>query len=131
MRNLLVVCAGALLMMLSCTGKEMTKEDLAALAAKSYYDSLMAGGYAYYVDGFNDTDSLPPHYREQLIVNAKQFVLGQKEAHKGVERVRIINAETDTVTKVTNVFLALCFSDSITEEIVVPMVEKGGEWKMR
>ena len=36
-----------------------------------------------------------------------------------------------TAQKVTNVFLVLCFGDSVNEEIVVPMVERQGRWRMK
>lgn len=119
------------LAMSACGGKETSREDYAAMSAKAYYDSLVAGGYAYFTDGFAGNDSLPPHYREQLVVNMKQYILGQKQLHDGVDSVRIVSAKTDSVTNVTNVFLMLCFSDSIKKEIVVPMIERDGVWKMK
>ena len=116
----------------SCGGDNgPSREDYAAKAAKEYYDSLLAGGYAFFSAGFVGTDSLPPHYREQLVVNAKQYLLTQKKAHQGVKEVRILNAKTDSMTNITNVFLMLCFGDSVNEEIVVPMVEVNGVWKMK
>ena len=122
----------AMMMLFSCGGdKGPSREDLAAKAAKEYYDSLIAGGYAYFSDGFNGTDSLPPHYREQLVVNAKQFVPAQEKAHHAVKNVRIVTAKTDSTTNITNVFLMLCFGDSVNEEIVVPMLEVNGVWKMK
>ena len=131
MRGILVAIA-AMMMLFSCGGdKGPSREDLAAKAAKGYYDSLIAGGYAYFSDGFNGTDSLPPHYREQLVVNAKQFFLAQEKAHHGVKNVRIVTAKTDSTTNITNVFLMLCFGDSVNEEIVVPMLEVNGVWKMK
>jgi hypothetical protein len=45
--------------------------------------------------------------------------------------VRVSNAVTDTVRQFTNVFLVLCFGGSTNEEIVVPMVERNGSWKMK
>jgi len=45
--------------------------------------------------------------------------------------VRIVNAQTDTIQKYTSVFLVLCFGDSTNEEIVVPMVEREGRWRMK
>ena len=108
----------------SCGGDNgPSREDYAAKAAKEYYDSLLAGGYAFFSAGFVGTDSLPPHYREQL--------LEQKKQHQGINGVNIVTAKTDSVTKVTNVFLTLCFGDSVNEEIVVPMVEDNGVWKMK
>ena len=102
--------AAMMFLVMSCGGNQgPSREDFAAKAAKEYYDSLIGGGYGYFTDGFNGTDSLPHHYREQLVVNAK----------------------TDSTTNITNVFLMLCFGDSINEEIVVPMVEVNGVWKMK
>src|SRR5574344_2750078 len=58
-------------------------------------------------------------------------ILEQKKQHQGINGVKIVTAKTDSVTNVTNVFLTLCFGDSVNEEIVVPMIEKNGVWKMK
>lgn len=124
--------AAMMFLVMSCGGNQgPSREDFAAKAAKEYYDSLIGGGYGYFTDGFNGTDSLPHHYREQLVVNAKQFFLAQEKAHHGVKNVRIVTAKTDSTTNITNVFLMLCFGDSVNEEIVVPMLEVNGVWKMK
>lgn len=114
---------------MGCSDKD--EKDYAAEAAKTYYDSLMAGGYGYYVDGFVDADSIPPSYREQLLVNAKQYAYQIKKVHHGVNDVRIVTSKVDSLTKKTDVFLMLCFGDSVNEEIVVPMVEKDDTWYMK
>ena len=132
MRHILIVIAVMMLLLVSCGGDNgPSREDIAAKAAKAYYDSLLSGGYAYFSAGCVGTDSLPPHYREQLLVNAKQYILELKQLHQGINEVKIVTAKTDSVTKVTNVFLTLCFSDSVNEEIVVPMLEENGVWKMK
>ena len=117
------------LMAMGCSNND--NRDLAAEAAKSYYDSLMSGGYAYYVDGFLTADSIPSAYREQLIVNAKQYVHQAKAAHHGINDIRIVGSKVDSLTKTTNVFLMLCFGDSVNEEVVVPMIESNGVWLMK
>ena len=132
MRHKLIYIAAVMSLFASCGGaEEPSREYYAAKAAKEYYDSLLAGGYAFFSAGFIGTDSLPPHYREQLVVNAKQYILEQKKQHQGINGVKIVTAKTDSVTNVTNVFLTLCFGDSVNEEIVVPMIEKNGVWKMK
>ena len=132
MRHILTLIGTMLFLFTSCGGDNApSREDIAAKAAKAYYDSLLAGGYAYFSSGFIGTDSLPPHYKEQLLVNAKQYIIEQKKQHNGIEGVKVVTAKTDSVTKVTNVFLTLCFGDSVNEEIVVPMIEKDGLWKMK
>lgn len=111
--------------------EEETPEQLAAKAAKAYYDHLAAGRCEEFVAGMADTDSLPPLYRSQLVDNAMQFVATQKSEHGGINAVRVVNAVSDTLGGGTNVFLVLCFGDSVNEEVVVPMVKRGESWKMR
>ena len=108
-----------------------TAEELAALAAKGYYDHLMKGEYELFLEGKDGMDSVADDYREQMLTMFKQFVVLQDRAHRGVHEVRIVSAKTDTAQKRTDVFLVLCFGDSTNEEVVVPMVERSDGWKMK
>jgi len=119
-----------LLFVCSC-GEEKRDDNVAAQAAKEYYDHLIAGRYVEYLDGIADIDSLPPSYREQLLANAKQFMAHQKKEHDGIVEARVVSVRTDSVTKRTDAFLMLCFGDSAKEEVVVPMVERDGRWLMK
>ena len=115
-----------------------TKEELASLAAKGYYDHLIHGEYEQFYEGM-DQRTLPDGttlsdeaaYRSQMLDNLRQFMARQAQEHRGVLEVRVSNATTDTVQQLTNVFLVLCFADSTNEEIVVPMVERHGSWRMK
>ena len=115
-----------------------TKEELASLAAKGYYDHLIHGEYEQFYEGM-DQRTLPDGttlsdeavYRSQMLDNLRQFMARQAQEHRGVLEVRVSNATTDTVQQLTNVFLVLCFADSTNEEIVVPMVERDGAWRMK
>ena len=115
-----------------------TKEELASLAAKGYYDHLIHGEYEQFYEGM-DQRTLPDGttlsdeavYRSQMLDNLRQFMARQTQEHRGVLEVRVSNATTDTVQELTNVFLVLCFADSTNEEIVVPMVERHGAWRMK
>ena len=115
-----------------------TKEELASLAAKGYYDHLIHGEYEQFYEGM-DQRTLPAGttlsdeavYRSQMLDNLRQFMARQAQEHRGVLEVRVSNATTDTVQQLTNVFLVLCFADSTNEEIVVPMVERQGAWRMK
>ena len=109
-----------------------TKEELAALAAKGYYDHLIHGEYEQFYEGMDQRAlSEEPAYRSQMLDNLRQFMARQEQEHHGVLEVRVSNATTDTVQQFTNVFLVLCFGDSTNEEIVVPMVERNGAWRMK
>ena len=76
-------------------------------------------------------DSIPDDYREELLTAYKQFMALQEKEHHGIREIRIANAKTDTIQKYTNVFLVLCFGDSTNEEVVVPMTERDGRWRMK
>ena len=115
-----------------------TKEELASLAAKGYYDHLIHGEYEQFYEGMDQrtlsdgtTLSDEAVYRSQMLDNLRQFMARQAQEHRGVLEVRVSNATTDTVQQLTNVFLVLCFADSTNEEIVVPMVERHGAWRMK
>jgi hypothetical protein len=109
-----------------------TREELASLAAKGYYDHLVHGEYEQFLEG---KELLPTsddaNFRSQLVENYRRFMAAQQTAHGGIREVRIVRAKTDSLQSYTNVFLTLCFGDSTNEEIVVPMVEKEGRWRMR
>ena len=109
----------------------VSREEQAALAAKGYYTHLVKGEYEQFVEGRLMADSLPADYRSQLIEGYKQFVAQQVEARKGIHEVSVSRAYTDSLAGYTNVLLLLCYGDSTTEEIVVPMVERDGRWMMK
>jgi hypothetical protein len=111
-----------------------TPEEMASLAAKGYYEHLMRGEYRQFLEGkdFQALDTIGTIDRlKEHEINLRQFMAQQEKEHHGIREVRISNAQTDTIQKVTNVFLVLCFGDSINEEIVVPMVERQGRWRMK
>ena len=109
----------------------VSREEKAALAAKGYYTHLVQGEYEQFVEGRFMADSLPADYRSQLIEGYKQFVAQQMEARKGIQEVSVSRAYTDSLAGYTNVLLMLCYGDSTTEEVVVPMVERDGRWMMK
>ncbi len=128
-RFIILICLlGCLGITMNCAGP--TPEEMASLAAKGYYEHLFHGEYEQFLAGkivkYTNDD-----YQRQLIDNYHQFLKQQEELHRGVREIRISNVMTDTLQKYTNVFLVLCFGDSTSEEVVVPMVEHHGKWLMK
>ena len=120
-----------LIVMLAACGNP-SKEELASLAAKGYYDHLIRGEYEQFLEGVDQRERMADDdYRSQLLDCYEQFMAQQTTAHRGILEVRVSNAKTDTIQKITNVFLVLCYGDSTNEEIVVPMVERNGSWRMK
>ena len=128
MRKLVVL---VILAILAACGSA-TKEELASMAAKGYYDHLIHGEYEQFYEGMDQRELTgEAEYRSQMLDNLRQFMARQEKEHHGVLEVRVSNVTTDTVQQFTNVFLVLCFGDSTNEEIVVPMVERNGSWRMK
>ena len=125
----MILCMG--LGFSSCKEEKPDPGYFAGIAAKGYYDLLLQGKYQDYVAGFHQPDRLPKSYRDQLLLNAQMFVEQQEEEHKGMKSVHVLNAKADTAKHVADVFLQVAYGDSTKEQIVVPMVEVKGEWKMR
>lgn len=108
-----------------------TPEELASLAAEGYYRHLVAGEYKEFLEGKAGADSLPADYCEQLLSGYKQFMAQQQAAHRGIRSVLTTNARPDSTLQLMQVFLLLEYGDSTQEEIVVPMVEHDGRWRMK
>jgi hypothetical protein len=117
----------------SCGNKasELKPDELAARAAKLYYENLLHGKCEAYIDGFYRPDSIPESYREQLIVSAKQYVGQMKKDHQGLVSVEAVDARTDTAKHVGEAYLLLGFGDKTKEEVVVPLVLHDGCWMLR
>ena len=131
MKHSLILLIFAALMLGGCSKKEQSPEALAGQAAKAYYDRLLAGDYEGFLSGKAATDSLPDDYRAQLLISYKQYKKTLDEMHGGVASVTISNTRNDSIMQMMQTFLLLNFKDSTKEEIIVPMVLEGAEWKMR
>lgn len=115
----------------SCKKDSLSPSYFAGIAAKGYYDLLIEGKCKEFVAGYNCPSRLPDSYQKQLLLNAQMFLEQQREEHKGLLDIKVLNAKADTAHHVADVFLQMIYGDSTKEQIVVPMVEVGGEWKMR
>lgn len=127
----LTILSLAVMAFLSCDPGKRQGPDVAALTAKAYYEQLLQGRYEDWVDAHYQPEQIPDSYREQLIANAKMFVGQQQEEHKGIDSIRIAGVKTDSVHRVSNVFLTFFYGDSTREDIVVPMVKVSDNWYMK
>lgn len=125
----------ACLFMLVACAKRRTPEEIALVAAEetvmSSYEQLLSGNYDKFMEGRSGNDSLPESYREQLLASCKQFVAQQEKLHQGIRSVSVSNSNIDSTQHLIQVFLILNYGDSTQEEIVVPVVERDGKWKMK
>ena len=128
-RKLGLIGLMALIGLIGCS--RVSREEQAMDAACEYYEALLEGDYEAFLEGRVHMDSIPDGFREQLLASYKQFMYQQKEAHQGVESFTPSCVQEDSTLQVMQVFLMVNYSDSTHEEIVVPMVERDGEWKMK
>ncbi len=125
-----IFCA-VMAMMLSSCGDKVSSEEVVATTAQLYYSYLLDGRYEDFVAGIDHRLQGGADYDAQLVANAKMFIHQQKERHEGIREISIVNAVVDEDAHAANVFLLLAFADSTDEQVVVPMVERGGIWYMR
>ena len=140
MKKLLAFSIGLLSLCCWVSCSSQTPEEQAAQAALSYYQRLMEG----YPDGLQaakaDNDSLPADYRDQRQKIFQQYAHDIEQKHGGLQAVCLsqnaarrdsFRAGEDQWQQVVYAFLLLQFRDSTQEEIVVPMVQREGEWVLK
>ena len=119
-----------LISLMAC-GEEPTPEDAAMASAQQSYESLLEGDYELFLAGRADAEQMPASYRQQLITTYKQFIVQHKEEHGDIASITASRAQMDSTLQLMQVFLMVCYADSTLEEVLVPMVERNGEWKMK
>ena len=113
--------------------QEVSLEQQAAEAAQSYYQRLLDG----YPDGFlagkAAYDEMPADYRDQLVKANEQYMKDVEQKHNGLRSVVVSPnvGRIDSTLHVVYAFLLLSYGDSTKEEVIVPMVQVDGDWKMR
>ena len=134
-RRVLQGLGGLLLALLlwACSSKPagIDQGDLAARAAKIYYDSLAACRFGCFYDGKLKADTVPESYRRQMMALLKQYADNELERHKGIDSVRISGSKYDERTQTADVFLTLVYGNKKREQVIVPMVRRDTLWYMR
>ena len=101
MFRLVLLAAAVLSAVASCSdGRGEDPAEVAGRTACLYYENLLHGRFAEYVDGFYRPDSIPDGYRAQLIDNARMFMAQQNDEHHGIKSVSLGRATADTVRNV-------------------------------
>lgn len=120
-----------ILLLCGCSQQDQSSEEQAGIAAKEYYDRLLAGDIDGFLKGKADMDSVPADYRSQMYAACEQYKKELDETHGGVAAITVSNARTDSTQQMMQAFLLLNFKDSTKEEIIVPMVQRGDVWMLR
>lgn len=124
--------ASALLLVACGSKKEgVDQGELAARAAKLYYEQLLEGKYEAFLEGENRPGKLPDGYRKQLLINLQQFMEQQKSQHKGIDSISLASSVFSEKDSTASAFLLFHYGDKTTEQVVVPMIKRKGVWMMR
>ena len=116
----------------SCSGeqKDAFTHESVQQAAQRYYTSYVKGDAQQFVDGMADSQSFSEDYRQQM-----QNVIAQAArdlAKKGgVVRVEALSDSLYASDSTAYVFLDLVFTDSIHEQVGLPMIFQNSKWKMK
>ena len=124
----ILLLASCLLSIHSCSED---KPQGASDAAVGYYQALINKDYDTFVDGMQGKKDLPASYRAQFILLAQQFADKQISLHNGVDSISVVNTTLNKQEDMANVFLRLCYADSTSEEVLVPMVKESDIWLMK
>lgn len=121
------------LLLAACGSKkeEVDQGELAARAAKLYYEQLLEGKYEAFLEGENRPGKLPDGYRKQLLINLQQFMEQQKSQHKGIDSISLASSVFSEKGSTASVFLLFHYGDKTTEQVVVPMIKRKSVWMMR
>lgn len=117
-----------------CTKQEAappSDEEAASAAAMQYYEALYAGQPEVFLNHRIFADSMSEAYRNQLMNCYERHLSQVSRKHQGVNRVEVSRAEKAADLGIMQVFLVLSFGDGTQEEVVVPMVEREGQWLLK
>jgi hypothetical protein len=123
-------------LLLSCTAKEPAPplDDGAragSVALKCYKALYISNQAETFLNARVSANSLSDEQRQQLLQLYRQHVQQVDIQHGGVNRIDFSRAEADTTLSIMQVFLKMTYTDNTQEEIVVPMVQVGNEWRMK
>lgn len=82
----------AILLLCGCSRQGQSPEEQAGIAAKEYYDRLLAGDIDAFLNGKADIDSVPADYRSQMYAACEQYKKELDETHGGVAAITVSNA---------------------------------------
>lgn len=123
---------GAAILFLSCSEKPQRDfHGEMQAAAEQYYNLLMDGRYEDFVDGLYSPDSLPEDYRSQLVDAVAQYRVNETQRRGGLEGFQVLGDSLAPDSCSGFVTIQLLFGDKSTEEIILPLVDDQGVWKMK
>lgn len=117
----------------SC-GKSSSESDSLAVVdtlAPAYYRLLISGRYADYVNAMESVYDKPQFYRVSILLAVKQHMAAVKKEKGGIISVKFLRKEVYDEGNMVKAYLRIAFANNTEEEVVMPLVKDGENWKMQ
>ena len=95
------------------------------------YKMQANGQFDEYVNAMLSCDGTTPDYKQRMVVMLRQHQKQINEEKKGVKDVSLLRTEMHNNNKMANVFLSVSYKDGSNEEVMLPMVYDGKQWRMQ
>ena len=138
MKRIMFFLVGLTMMTASTVGckKHVEAEDHTTVeevdsAAIRYYKLRSAGQYKDYVNAMQSCDGMTEAYKNHTALLLEHHQTEVNKERKGVKNVTIVRSEMHNNDKMANVFLSVSFNDGSTEEVMIPLVHDGKQWRIQ
>ena len=76
-------------------------------------------------------DGMTEAYKNNTVLLLEHHQSEVNKNRKGVKDVTIVRSEMHNNDKMANVFLCVSFNDGSTEEVMLPLVHDGKQWRIQ
>lgn len=133
-RTLSALAVGVLLAACHKKNDDKPKDDgrLKNEDVEAMYMNYIQGDYDVYVAQMESLDDKPAEYRKEMASLMKQRHRQQEDDHSGGPlSCRVKKLEFNPDSTLCSAFLMVTYMDETEEEVLLPLVNKGGQWRLR
>lgn len=84
-----------------------------------------------YVKAMHSCDGTTDAYKKRIIVMLRQHQKQINDEKQGVSNVQVLRTELHNNGRMANVFLNVNYKDGSKEEVMLPMIFDGKQWRMQ
>lgn len=95
------------------------------------YKMQVNGQFDNLVNAMHSCDGSTKEYKERMVMMLRQHQKKIIEEKKGINNVVVLRTEMHNNNHMANVFLNVSYKDNSQEEIIMPMVYDGKQWRMQ
>lgn len=95
------------------------------------YKMQANGQFDDYVKAMHSCDGTTNDYKKRIIVMLRQHQKQINDEKKGVSNVQVLRTELHNNDRMANVFLNVAYKDGSKEEVMLPMIFDGNQWRMQ